>query len=271
MIASHALRERARLVAELHDIVRAMKNLAFAQLQHIAREQPALQQAVDAVDAALAEIGTHDGTTSASTPACWLAIGAERGFCGAFNAHLAHAVRQLRHEQPDALVWVAGRRLAERLADTGPGLQELPGCTSLEDAPAVLPAWLDALGARLSPGSKIDVLHHGAGGVQRARVWPTPPLERSISGPPPSYHLPLPALRAALGRQAFGLRLRAALHASLHEESRWRLNQMQRAQDHLQAMGRELQRRGARQRQAEITNELETLASASPDSDVVPR
>jgi F-type H+-transporting ATPase subunit gamma len=75
-------------------------------------------------------------------------------------------------------------------------------------------------------------------------------------------YLPAAELRTALQHQARRLVLRAALHASLAQENRWRLSQMERAQDHLDELGRSLQRLSARRRQTEITNELETLMSA---------
>lgn len=281
MSGNHALRERAELLAELRDIVQAMKNVAFAELQRVSRELPALAEARDAVLRSVSRLPPPDDERRAAVrPTAWLVIGAERGFCGAFNAHLADEVGQLLSAEPKPTVLVASQRLHEFLGPEATATMALPGCSAVEDSTKVLESWLDVLASFTAlPAADIRLLHHGASGVQRSRLWPVATAtERTVACASrvrpwdlPLHHLPWAALREALQRQALQLLLQSALCDSLAQENRSRLAQMQLAQDHLDGLGRALRRRRSMLRQAEITNELETLISALPSDDTIPR
>jgi len=277
MSGGHALRERAETLADLRQIVQAMKNLAFAELQRLTRMAAPLAQARDSVMQALRSL--DDGAEAASAqdaPAAWLVIGAERGFCGAFNARLAEAAEGRRAVDPRQRFLLASRRLVDGAGAGWPDAIALPGCAAIDDADAVLERWMSALEAEALRAADVGVLHTDATGVVALRLWPEPQAMAQAGGDvspgaaaslpsppsPPMHYLPLPALRQALRRQARALLLRSALHASLAQENRSRLAQMERAQDHLDDLGRALQRLGASRRQAEITNELETLMSS---------
>ena len=124
MSARSELRERADLLSELRQIVQAMKNVAFAELQRVARALPALDEARESVLRALDSV-RQDPAPAQPRPALamgtlWLVIGADRGFCGAFNARLATAIEKLRRDNPQARVLIASRRLAELLDGTTP-------------------------------------------------------------------------------------------------------------------------------------------------------
>lgn len=277
MSGEHVLRERAELLDELHDIVQAMKNVAFAELQRVNRELPALGEACDAVTQALHRLPVDADPPARGTPrravapATCLVIGAERGFCGAFNARLAAALAQWRQAEPAGVVLVASRRLLDLMGPTAE-VTALPGCAAVEDGADALESWLDAVGPIVSrPAAPLWLLHHAATGPRCDRLWPlagsgdaggTKTTASDLD--PPLHHLPWPALRDALQRQALRLRLQAALYESLAQENHSRLTQMQLAQDHLDELGRTLRRRRSALRQAEITNELETLVSALP-------
>jgi len=266
------LRKRATLLSELNEIVQAMKNVAFAELQRVTRERQALAQALAAVAGGLARC--EDGTEVEGTPAShtrWLVIGAERGFCGTFNARLLEAARSLREDDPQARVLLASRRAGDQLdaADAaGDAYAVLPGCTGVEEAPTALDGWLAALDDEGKPGREAWVLYTADTGLARRRLLPIPDLAGlgPVSAAPasaglPAHYLPLPALRAALRRQTVRLLLQSALYASLEQENRARLTQMQLAHEHLERLGATLRRRQAALRQADITNELETLTS----------
>lgn len=109
------------------------------------------------------------------------------------------------------------------------------------------------------------LLYPDESGVVRRRLWPPEPPAPSApsrSASAPMHYLPLPVLTGALTQQLLQLRLRTALLAALAQENHARLAQMQRAQDHLDELGRSLRQRYAQQRQAQITDELETLMSS---------
>jgi F-type H+-transporting ATPase subunit gamma len=269
-----ALRERAALLDELHQIVQAMKNLAFAELQRVGRVQPAQAQARDRVLQALSTLHSAApqapaGRTS-TLPVVWLAIGSERGFCGAFNAHLVEELAGLRRADPQARLLIAGRRLHDLLGDLT-DTTVLTGCASIDDADDALDDWMRALTEEIPRCRELWLLHADEAGLARLRLLPEPVLPSDAASnagdrTTPLHYLPLPALRPALVHQVLRLLLQGGLCASLKHENHWRLSQMQRAQDHLDGLGRALERRYASSRQADITNELETLMSSAQGS-----
>ncbi|MBX3605497.1 MAG: F0F1 ATP synthase subunit gamma [Piscinibacter sp.] len=267
MSGQHALRERERLLGELRQIVQAMKNLAFAELQRVSRAQPALVEARAALQRALHALPADDEDTRSARATTWLVVGAERGFCGAFNARLVEAMLSRRAAEPAARWLVAGTRLGALLPADLP-VVALPGCAALDEADAALDAWSLALVHELQAGRSLRLLHHGETELLSVPLWPRPEDDGvqthgvADTGVAPLRQLALPALWSALRRQMLRLRLLGALQASLEQENRWRLAQMQRAQDHLDELGRQLRRRRAALRQADITNELETLNSS---------
>lgn len=265
MSGETVLRERGKLLEELRQIVQSMKNLAFAELQRVSRMRQAHALAHEALSDALGVIA--EGESQAGEPAggrqTWLVLGAERGFCGAFNAQLAASASALRADDPQASLLIASRRLLMQLEGQCDELQALPGCATSQEADMVLDAWLDQVNLALQAGDRIGLLYAGDDGLVRQQLWPpASPLARTARHAPQTY-LPVSTLREALNRQALRLAIQGALYASLEQENHWRLAQMQRAQDHLDELGRALRQRHAALRQANITNELETLASSA--------
>jgi F-type H+-transporting ATPase subunit gamma len=261
--ATHALRERARLLDELRQIVQAMKNMAFAEMQRLSRARAAQDEACRAVLQALVDMpGPVDRQSGDAPSKVCLVIGAERGFCGAFNAHLAAAAADLQRADPQLQLLIAGRRLAEFLGGSA-AVQALDGCAALEEADPALDGWMQGLLAAAARDAELWLLHAGASSVAHVRIWPVPlPEHDARRGARPLHYLPRPQLLAALQRQALRLLLQRGLLESLEQENHWRLAQTQRAEDHLDELGNQLRLRYARLRQAEITNELETLMTA---------
>ncbi|CAG2155346.1 F0F1 ATP synthase subunit gamma [Cupriavidus numazuensis] len=273
MSGQHALRKRAALLSELQEIVQAMKNVASAEVQRATRERQALTQALLAVADGLAQCVDmdlpNDTPTLHAGKNSWLAIGAERGFCGTFNARLLQALRSLLLDDPHAHVLLASHRASDRLDSAGNRYVVLPGCATVDDAPAAIDTWLAALDEERRQGRTLWLLHTSESGLVSRRLLPEPdltsiiasePAAQDASGPPIHY-LSAPLLQAALQRQAFRLLVQTALCESLEHENRSRLSQMQLAQAHLEELGHLMRRRQAAQRQADITNELETLTS----------
>lgn len=270
MSGETALRERAQLLDELRQIVQSMKNLAFAELQRVSRMKQAQMQARDAVAQALQDVrsGAPVDTDSQARPATWLVIGAERGFCGAFNTPLARASMDLLSQNPDVQLLIASHRLLAQLEDGAPGVVALPGCAASDEAELVLDTWLEAVNSAIRKGYQVWLMHVGSEGPVQQALWPVESDQSSTpaSRAAPQMYLPVATLREALTHQALRLAIQGALYASLEQENHWRLAQMQRAQDHLDELGRTLRRRYASLRQANITNELETLASSTMGS-----
>ena len=276
MSGQSALRERAALLEELRQIVQAMKNIAFAELQRVAHLLPVQNLACDALIAALQALpekaDAREVTGRSNAPIAWLVIGSERGFCGAFNDHLATEVAALRNVDPTCRLFVAGQRLCQLLEAEPAQTIILPGCAALEDADSVLDAWIAAFSQVQAHWRELWLLYTGEATIERRRLLPIATAPKQTTSTPssqlahaPLHYLPLPALRAALEHQGLRLLLQGGLFASLKQEHRWRLAQMQRAQDHLEELGGVLRKRHAVLRQSEITNEQETLMSSLPE------
>ena len=270
MSSAAAMHERAQLLGDLHQIVQFMKTLALAELQRIARLRLAHAQARDALAQAQQQLpGPADGVVHQPRGSgAWLLIGAERGFCGAFNTQLSRAAIELRRQDPAITLLVASRRLMSRLNSSGEAVTALPGCAASEESDGVISQWLPAVYKTIDSDNPVMMLHMTKQGLAKQRLWPAQarPVETSggNANHPTSALLYLPAvtLREALARQALRLAIEGALYASLEEESHWRLAQMQRANDHLEELGQMLKRRYATLRQTSITTELETLTSS---------
>jgi len=256
--------------------VQAMKNLAFAEMQRLSHMQPVQALARDAVMQALCALPDEAALASPvpDAPVCWLVIGAERGFCGAFNDRLAAEVATLAREEPRLRLLVASHRLSEMLGTKLDNIAVLTGCPSIEDADAVLDEWIAALTHEALRYREVWLLHTGEAGLVRLRLLPEPsaPVDATGQTSPAKptdiamRYLPPQVLRPAIVHQAMRLLIQGGLCESLKQENRWRLSQMQRAQDHLDELGRVLRRRYASMRQADITNEQETLMTSMQSS-----
>lgn len=256
-MSGSALREHLRLLDELKQIVGAMKNLAYAELQRSGRALQAHAQAEAALLQAMADTGF---ATSGTGPARLLVIGAERGFCGGFNDHLVDALDAELGRQPQVHCLLAGERLQQRLAERLPSALSLPGCAASEEARQCVDTWLAALSDQ--PAGPLHVLMHDAAGPMLYELLPRPDFPPPSGGGAPQQYLDTPALHRQLTGEWLRIGLLGCLLRSLQQENRWRLAQMQRAQDHLDARSTALGRQYFRERQADITSELETLMSA---------
>ncbi|MDN0076687.1 F0F1 ATP synthase subunit gamma [Crenobacter sp. SG2303] len=258
-----ALREHLRLLADLSKIVSAMRNLAYAELQRLNRMVAVQAHTEQVVLQALAD--SRAGQLAGSGQAYWLVIGAERGFCGGFNENLLNALPVLNMNHPNTVWFASGERLCQRLSPLLPPFEALSGCNSAEEASESVDVWLDTLWPRwitTGGGAELFVLHHAEHGLCERRLLPLPVLPAPSPGAEPLRTLPNAVLLPKLQAEWLRVGLLGALYQSLLHENRWRLAQMQRAQDHLDEANSRLMRAYFRQRQADITGELETLMSS---------
>lgn len=244
------LRRRSALLDELRQIILAMRNLSLTELQRATRAVEGQDQAVAALLQALADVGWN---APAPAKQVLLVIGSERGFCGGFNDRLAEAARDWRAAHPQAHGFLAGDRLRSRLV--WPEAVPLAGCAELSALDDTIADWLRDLPA----DHRLTVLHHTEQGPAAVDLLP-PALPRAAPNPP-LCNLPAAELHRQLQQAWLRAALTHRLTHSLQQEYRWRLNQMQRARDHLDDAEKKLRSTLQRQRQAEVTTELETLMS----------
>lgn len=254
------LRRRAILLDELRQIVSAMRNMSVAALQRLGKAAEVELEAERLLTQALADLDTQL-PPPIGAEVC-LAIGSERGFCGGFNDRIAEFAKMYAAERPGMRCYVAGSRLAPLLENEWPQLTILTGCADMEDASAAVSDWLALLLSGIINWPPLTVIFHDEEGVKARSLFPLPPLPKSSTGMAPLRYLEPSQIKAGFISEWLRLALLGTLTRSLTAEHRWRLNQMQRADHYLEEAEAKLKGKMQRQRQNEITVELENLMSA---------
>jgi F-type H+-transporting ATPase subunit gamma len=200
-----------------------------------------------------------------------LVIGSERGFCGGFDEPLASVARRIAAAADGTTLIVAGSRLAGRLAPDAARIVPVPGSGSSEECAAIVDGWIEAIQAQLAARTPLDAMalrvsFHDATRVREMTILPTPALPARGRGAGAARTLGDGQLLPPLKRECLRVLLLGACYASLAQENRWRLLQMQRAQDHLDDASARLRRKYFLARQTDITTELETLMSSLLDA-----
>lgn len=261
-----ALQQRLHSLAEIRDIMGAMKNLALMEIRKLARVLQTEQRMLASIRAAAADFVRLRGAplaTSHGSPGVCLLVGSERGFCGDFNEAL---LRALPANAAGSALIVVGSRLAARLPESVEVVDRLSGAAALEDVPTVLLGvmhTLDRWHAAQPTGTslRLSALHHEERGVVLAT------LDAFAEGGPPARPLADPPL-LNLTPQDFSAQLVdhyvfAALHdifyRSLAAENQRRMQHMDAAVRRLDQKVAELARRGRGLRQEEITEEIEVI------------
>lgn len=267
------LSRRIARLREISSIMTAMKNLSLVETHKLARFIGHQHRMLAAVEDTIADfLHFHPpGPVAAPRGVLLLLVGAERGFCGAFNERVLAALDMLpAWPQPVACVAV-GQRLGGKLrALAPPGLRILTcldGPTVTEEVPAVLGRVMNTLrrvGQRVgSADAAVYCLAHDAEGEPRlTRVLPLPELPPPPYTQPPRIQLPPAELLVALLDQYLIACLHGLLYASLAAESHQRLAHMEHAIDRLdETLARLALRRNAL-RQERIIEEIEVMLAS---------
>lgn len=254
------LRRRAVLLNELRDIVSAMRNLSVMALQRLGKAAEVEQEAEHLLAQALADLNTELPLTS-NVEVC-LAIGSERGFCGGFNERIAEFVKNYAAEHADSRYYVAGSRLAPLLKNELPQLNVLTGCADMDDVANTVSDWLNEILPSENNWPALTLIAHDESDIRARSLLPLPPLPKPSKGAAPLHYMDAAQVNAGFISEWLRLSLMSTLTCSLTVEHRWRLNQMQRADHYLEETGLKLRGKMQRQRQNEITVELENLMSA---------
>ena len=271
MSRRHDIERRLHNLAEIGEIMNAMKNMALMETHKLTGRLPAQQRCAASVDAAVQEfLAFHPqvlGEEGAAHHVC-LVIGSERGFCGDYNEALLRALAQQRWPGGDPDIVAVGRRLVAGL-DRDPRLvARIEGAGTLEQVEGVLLNVMDALtGSReaRAPGGtmRATVLHHAAEepGVV---VTPLDPRSRARGARAGRGHAPLLNLEPRIYFEKLAEHyLLSALHTifygSLMAENRRRAQHMDEAVRHIGENSHDLALVRNCLRQEEITEEIEVI------------
>ncbi|MHB0887726.1 F0F1 ATP synthase subunit gamma [Acidithiobacillus sp.] len=272
MSKGHDLADHLRALDDIHGVMSAMKNLAFAETRKLTRHLEDQRLLFAGMEDMLADFlrfypQAPQGLGEART--VYLLIGSERGFCGDFNEELQDAFAALRIPSPGAgqpAVMAVGRKLAERLEGVVPLAAHFPGPNATEEVEPVLSRLVEGLD-RQRPAQgflRLGVLHHGeeeGDGVRLSIFEPfrRPTREAPAFPDPPLLNLPPANFLIEFADHYLLAALYAVLYRSLMVENRRRLQHMDDATHRLEQRMEELQRQRNQLRQEEITNEIEVI------------
>ena len=263
---------RLRTLADIHEIMGALKNTAVIETVRLRRFVPAQQEMLSSIETAAADFLSFHPEIAPDFEAdpVFIAVGAERGFCGDYNDALLEPLAQAVGAAPGTppAVIVVGHRLAplaqRRVAVDG----VIEGPTVADEIPAAVERLAAALRARQTKGApflplSLNILHQDADGhlarVRHRRPFPT--LARRDKPLPTPLRLQLPpqAMFEALVEQYLFAALHEVLYSALLAENERRIQHLEGAMRRIERRREELGARRNVLRQEEITEEIEVI------------
>jgi F-type H+-transporting ATPase subunit gamma len=266
MSGVRAIEHRLRTLAEIAEVMSALKNLALVEVARLRRFAPAQQRVVHTVEAATTDFLAHfPQPVPEQAREVFLLIGSERGFCGNYNESVA--AEFARRAPSDALVVVVGRRLAMRLGKRVDAAAVLEGPSVAEEVASAITRLVTAL-ERLpvAPGTllpALTVLSQGAT-EHGDEIMSTRPFAPKVDSAPKFSHPPhLNLAPFALFRELADHYLFAVLHglfySALLAENEHRLQHLEGALRRIEHTRTDLALRCNALRQEEITEEIEVI------------
>ncbi len=272
MSRRHELQRRVASLGEIEGIMIAMKNLAFMEIQKLARFITTQLNVVTAIETIASDFITHYGNVLPRSQSvvhdAYLLVGSERGFCGDFNESIVKAAQeQLGAPDPPPVV-VVGHRLATKL-------EGYPRLATVIEGPSVAEEVDSVLTSVVRPFTQLErklltdevlglvIIYHSSetGSVELRRLLPQP--EPKLYAHQFS-HAPLLTLAptdflAKLTEHYLFAALHEAFYSSMMVENQYRLNHMDNAIRQLDKRMTEFMMRSNRLRQEEITEEIEII------------
>lgn len=272
MSRRHTLARRLTSLGEIAGILSAMKSLALMEIHLLGEFMTSQRQLTAGMQAAAADLlAWHPDLRPPveAAPELCVVIGSQQGFCGDINDALLDHMAQ--HCTPTLTGrWiVVGQRLSTRLEGDPRMLLALPGATVADEVPAVLLKLTREIVRLMASsdlaGRGLSALHHDAedGAIRLRRLLPL----RDLPAPRPAAFAPdlnLPPTEVLRGLMQHYLHaiLNEVLYGALLAENRQRQAHMERALRRLDERRARLRLAANRQRQADITEEIELLLLA---------
>lgn len=260
------VRQHIALLDDIGGIMRAMKNMALMETRKLSRFMAYQQQTVASIEAVIADfLSFYPQPQISQAETLLVMIGAERGFCGDFNAQLINAFLALPQTAGLRLVTV-GRRLAAQLDTESRVVARLDGPSVTEDVPRVLSELMETLNglyAETTARLTLLALCHGEDttgvGVYPLLPLAAPPRDgRRFASPPVLQLTPAVFFVELVDHYLFAL-LHTLLYRSLMAENRRRLEHMETAIRRLEQQAAALRMRWNALRQEEIIEEIEVI------------
>ena len=270
------LQEHSDSLADIGELLGAMKNLALVESRRIATFIDAQRAAARIVEGTLAEFiadyAEHIVPAEASGEVLCI-VGSERGFCGDLNQRLIGSAQALiaPHDAASAIatdtpaprVVLVGSRLAD--AWSGDAAAAMAGAGFADEVQNILADLVATLTPLMLGNPALSLLYLTDAGPVHQNLLPAPqPRVRATRrGHPLQINLPPRQLHAALIDQFLESALGCALYDALLHENQLRLEHMEQARQRIDEQLEDLARRSNRARQEEITEEIEIILLSS--------
>ncbi|MFZ0468111.1 MAG: F0F1 ATP synthase subunit gamma [Thiogranum sp.] len=272
MTSRRQLDEHRHSLADIRNIMNAMKNLAYMETRKLDRFLDAQYAVVRSIEAVATDFVTAfpDALPAAQAGHCaYLLVGSERGFCGDFNEALLHCLEREQEAAPatDVPVLIAtGRKLHGLLADDPRVAAFADGVSVVEEVAEVLTGVVDTLAklqARFGTLA-LYVLHHDHNEQIVVSEQLLPPFQAQLHEPshfshPPDLNLAPADFLVELSHHYLFAALQRIFYASLMAENHRRVQHLEAAVQHLDDQSVELRRRCNALRQEEIIEEIEVI------------
>ena len=265
------LQLQLRQLADIRDIMDAMKNLAMVEVLKLKNRLVNQQQMVTDLEhmaADFLDFYPYSGARADSGPDVWVLFGSERGFCSDFNDVI---IKNLDHHllsSADARVILipVGGKLVRRLQDRQGDIRVIDGSDVAEDVGQVLNNLVDHIGQLQSEfySVKVHVLYHHAESGQIICNQLIPPFQdfqqkHDRYGIPPILNMDPADFFITLVDEYLYTALHEIAYMSLLSENYQRIQHMTVALQRLDERTDELRRHYHIHRQEEITEELEVI------------
>lgn len=138
------LKEHLHTIEEIGDIMIAMKNLCFIEMNKITKvlsmQAQVMQTLREMSRDFLSFYPIFPIRKQGVYPEIYILIGSERGFCGPFNDNVIHQLEVLIEQNPvpAPTFIVVGRKLASKMAEDSRVMATLDGPNAIEEIPAVI-------------------------------------------------------------------------------------------------------------------------------------
>jgi F-type H+-transporting ATPase subunit gamma len=264
---------RMHSLGEISGIMRSMKALALMETRKLAGFLESQQRVVQTIERMAADFGQHyplstGGEVTDPGIRVFLLIGSERGFCGDFNDTLIAAMDQdTQHLPSEQLALIAvGHKLHARLESDPRVAATASAPVVAEEVRATLTHLVEIIAdlQREHGDLQLTALHHDMDRSELRRRSVLPPFEQpSAEAPlfayPPRLNLSPERFLGHLVDQYLFSILNEIFYTSMMAENHRRVQHLDGALDRLERETHHLTIQRNRQRQEEITEEIEII------------
>lgn len=257
-------------LADMRNIMNAMKNLAYMEHRKLSRLLLSQRQMLSNLEKTAADfVSFHPyPETIKESPKCiYLLMGSERGFCGSFNEKILQALDGQVSQDIDESnsIIVVGQKLARHL-EADPRIAALvDGANFVEEIASILNTIVSAISLLDKQYGMISlvVLYHDdvLDNINRRALLP--PFQEEIESPlfacPPLLNIQAEQFFTDLSEQYLFAALYEIAYTSLMIENHWRIQHLEGAVKRLDHNTETLSQKCRTLRQEEITEEIEVI------------